>query len=101
MNGINYDYHTNDDKDAVNVCSESIPMHARMANKIKEAWDNCCYFMGSHVIERQENACSKLDSNAEPEASSNCWNELERKSFEYLSCFRTYITQGTCEYIIN
>ena len=101
MKGINYDYLANNDKDAQSVCSASIPKHAAMANKIKEAWDNCCYVMGQHVLEHQESECRKIDQDANPEAYSICMKEFETKEFTYLSCFRTYLTTGNCEYIIN
>lgn len=101
MKGINYDYLANDDKDAKNVCAASISKHSEMANKIKEAWDNCCYIMGSHVIQRKEDNCRGIGANGESEASSNCWKEFQDVEFKYLSCFRTYITTGACEYIID
>ncbi|MBQ9817079.1 MAG: hypothetical protein IJM59_06430 [Proteobacteria bacterium] len=101
MKGINYNYKANNDKDAMNVCAESIPMHSEMANKIKEAWDNCCYIMGKRVIFNKEESCRELDSNSESEAKSKCWEDLKAEEFKYLSCFRTYITRGECEYIIN
>ena len=101
MKGINYDFHANDDMDANKVCSASIPKHDVMANKIKEAWDNCCFVLGNHVLQRKDDSCRKIDADAYPEASSTCWKELEDKEFEYLSCFRTYVTTGECEYIID
>ena len=99
MKSINDDYLANNEEDAKNVCSASIPKHDEMANKIKEAWNNCCSVLGSHVLERKENDCKKIDADTHPEASSTCWKELEEKEFEYLTCFRTYLTTGNCEYI--
>ena len=101
MKNINYDYARNNEKDAQNVCADSIPKHAEMANKIKEAWDNCCFVLGNRAIERKENECRQLESNGNSESSSKCKKELDDKVDEYLSCFRTYVTEDRCVYMID